>query len=106
MPSGRNDPRHSQGLTIRSVAQIRKNAAAASVEFDATGGVLYARHLRMPFVALYVNINLNKKRGRISTNIPWRAPFLLPGICQNILESVKIAWQHMLSVFRVFYDLL
>ena len=77
------------GLTIRSVAQIRKNAAAASVEFDATGGVLYARHLRMPFVALYVNLNLNKKRGRISTNIPRRGPFLLPGIFQNILESVK-----------------
>ena len=66
MPSGRNDPRHSHGLTIRSVAQIRKNAAAASVEFDATGGVLYAGHLRMPFVALYVNLNLNNKRGRIS----------------------------------------
>ena len=84
MPSGRNDPRHSHGLTIRSVAQILKNAKAASVEFDATGGVLYAGHLRMPFVALYVNLN-----GRISTNIPWRGPFLLPGIFQNILESVK-----------------
>ena len=89
MPSGRNDPGHSHGLTIRSVAQILKNAKAASVEFDATGGVLYAGHLRMPFVALYVNLNLNKEHGRISTNIPWRGPFLRPAIFQNILESVK-----------------
>ena len=59
------------------------------MEFDARGEVLYAGHLQMPFVALYVNLDLNNKCGRISTNIPWMGPFLLPGIFQNILESVK-----------------
>ena len=89
------------------MAQILKNAKAASVEFDATGGVLYAGHLRMPFVALYVNLNLNKEHGRIFTNIPWMGPLLLPEIFQNILESVKnCVAAYMSSVFRVLYDLL